>query len=96
MEHVLTVGINIDDVTVQNSVINQCTRKVMEDIQSSVLDGYYTGNKTVYQKKLRELVSESIDKFCENNKDFIINEAIIKLVEKLSRTKAVKEKLENL
>lgn len=96
MEHVLNIGINIDDKAIENAAINQCAKQIMQDIQSSVIDDYYGNSKSNYHRRLKEMVQENIDKFCEDNKDIIIEGAINQLVEKLSRTKAVKEKLGNL
>lgn len=72
---------------------------INEIIKGDVIEAL-TGNRHnsnyEYSRSLRELVNDTMEKFCNDNKDVIINLAADRLVEKLARTKAVKEATERV
>lgn len=99
MEHILQFGINIDDEKIKNTVMAKVDKAVNEIVKGDVI-GAITGNRDIsnreYSKRLQILVNNTIEKFCVENSETIINLAADRLADKLVRTKAVKETIEKV
>ncbi len=99
MEHILQFGINIDDERIKNMVEAKAEKALNEIVKSDVIEaltGKRNSNNWEYLRELKSLVNDTMEKFCVENKEEIINLAADRLVEKLSRTKAVKEATERV
>lgn len=99
MEHIIQFGVCIDD----EKIIKTAEAKVEKIINNVVkadiyeaLTGIREYNKYEYSKRLTILVNNTMEKFCEENKEEIIKLAADRLAEKLLRTKAVKEAIEKV
>lgn len=92
MEHVVQLGITIDDEAIKRGIIENAERVIIANIEKDVHEilvtnyGYRRKEPTVF------LINE-IDKFLEKNRDDILEMAAEKLADKLSRTKKAKEML---
>lgn len=99
MEHILQFGINIDDEKIKNTVMAKVDKVVHEIVKGDVIEAL-TGNRNngdyTYSRSLKELVNNTMERFCEDNKQTIIDLAADRLAEKLSRTKVVKEATEKV
>ena len=89
MEHILQFGINIDDEKIKNTIMAK--GDVIEALTGNRNNGDYT-----YSRSLKELVNNTMERFCEDNKQTIIDLAADRLAEKLSRTKVAKEAIEKV
>ncbi len=99
MEHILQFGINIDDERIKSTIEAKAEKIVNEIVKKDIIEAL-TGNRDNstwdYSRKLQNLVNDTIEKFCDEHKDVIINLAADRLAEKLARTKAVKEATERV
>lgn len=99
MEHIIQFGVCIDDEKIKNTAEAKVEKVINEVIKGDVIEAL-TGNRNnndyAYSRKLQILVNDTIEKFCEENKQTIIDLAADRLVEKLARTKAVKEATERI
>lgn len=94
MEHVVQFGINIDDDSIAKSITRNVEKQVIGELKRDVMKEF-VGKKEFsqyeYTSKLKETIEECAKDFLEVYKDDIIESASIKLAERLSKTKAVKE-----
>lgn len=95
MEHILQIGISVDDDRIRKSIEENAERKVIEHITKEVnnvmFGGYYDRTEP-----LKNMIKECINRVIEENKEFILDKASKILADKLARSKAGKELLENL
>lgn len=94
MEHILQFGINIDDNAIIKCVSQKAETVIFDEIKTDIKNAVY--KTSYYGKTLSEVqnwVVEEFNKFLEEHKDEIIVLASEKLADKLSRTKAVKERV---
>lgn len=102
MEHIIQFGVCIDDEKIKQTAEAKVEKIINEVVKADVYEAltgvkeYKEYNKYDYSKYLRILVNNTMEKFCVDNKEEIINLAADRLVEKLSRTKAVKEATERV
>ena len=106
MEHILQVAFQFDDEAVKKRLEDQCFGEVVDRIvkeyKSVVSERYHYSGWDPYASKEKKLedrflqavrddVLESVNDFCIQHKDEIIDLAASKLADKLSRTKKAKE-----
>lgn len=94
MEHIIQFGINIDDDAIRRTIETNIQRKVEEAILQDVKESITSSNNYstwAYKGRIESLVSEATIKFLEDHKIEIVEETSKKLVERLVKTKAVKE-----
>lgn len=88
----VVLGIDEEQIAkeIERNVERQVVNKIAKDIEDAIYDnrGYYGDKK----EPLRKMVREEIMNFLEKHETLIINTAAAKLADKLSRTKAVREK----
>ena len=94
MEHIVQFGISIDDdkikKTVEDNVMKQVSGAIKNDCMKALVGRKDVSNYD-YTQKIKDMVNNNIQKFFDDNKNEIIEAASDKLVEKLAKTKAVKE-----
>lgn len=106
MEHVLHIGVSVDDDAIVRRVEAAAEKKIIEDLRYEVarvmlqrtrgflnpedLDSSYGGR---FNLVFTEYAKSIMDGFLAEHKDEIINAAGEALAEKMARTKAVKEKI---
>ena len=97
MEHLVQFTINVDDDNIRRAVEESARKQIISDLRRDVENIIFERNGySKYDRPLKEMVRECIESVIAENKEFIIQEAIKGLVDKLSRTKAAKEALGNL
>ena len=98
MEHIVQFGVNIDDDAIRRTIESNIQRKVEEEILEDV-KASITGSKNYsswsYKGRIEQLISETTTQFLENYKEEIIEKTSIKLVERLAKTKAVREMVDS-
>lgn len=98
VEHIVQFGVNIDDDAIRRTIENNIQKKVegaiLQDVKESI-----TGSKNytswAYKDRIEKLISEATTQFLEDYKEEIIEKTSIKLVERLAKTKAVKEMVDS-
>lgn len=97
MEHLVTVGVAVEDEAVQKSVVNALRDKLYEQIKDAVFSSdYFYIREQDPRKALKALAERGVEKFLESYKAEIIAEAASLLAEKLRNTKAVKDMMKGL
>lgn len=97
MEHLVQIGVVVEDEAVQKSVVNALRDKLYDQIKDAVLSSdYFYVREQDPRKALKTLAERGVEKFLESYRTEIIEEAAVLLVEKLRNTKAVKEMVKGL
>lgn len=99
MEHILQFGVNIDDDAIVKTVTKNVEAQVMGELKSRIKESvdsvmYYRGYGRNFDNMMPWVRDEFVN-FLENNKSEIISQACDKLVSNLSRTKMVREAVNN-
>lgn len=94
MEHLVTVGVVLEDEAVQKSVVNALRDKFYGQIEDALCAEYYRYRNP--KAALTVLAEHSTEKFLEDHKAEIVAAAASLLVEKLRNTKAVKDMVKGL
>ena len=102
---IINIPLQIDDATIQGQISKDYENKVKEIIAVRIEEilaeqyrgGYWGESKSSKAKKgLALLVTAHIKEFLDSNRDVIVEAASKELVEKLWRTKRVKEAVANV
>lgn len=100
MEHILQFGVNIDDDAIIKTVTKNVEAQVIGELKSRIKENVsntmYINGYGRYFDDVQPWVRDEFVNFLENNKAEIISQACDKLVVNLSRTKAVREALNNV
>lgn len=86
MEHVVQIGVNVDDDAIQQAVINQASKQVADKIEKTIFKQNIYGQNAGFSKKAEELLKEAVDR----HKDEIISRAAVLIAETLKRSKKYK------
>lgn len=86
MEHVVQIGVNVDDDAIQQAVINQASKQVAEKIEDTIFKRDYYKRVAGFSDAADNLMIEVVDKY----KDEIIERAAIIVAETLKRSKKYK------
>ena len=91
MEHIIQFGVTVDDKRIENEIIKQATDSLMLNIKDM-------GKKdwTTNESKLTQIARDIISEYVEKHKDEIIHAAIDKLMINLTKTKKVKDSIEEV
>ena len=100
MEHIFNFAINIEDEKIANSISanveSQVYRLITDEVKKIIYEKNWGGCNPYNNNPLKALVIDQIDKFLDDNKSTILETASSKLAEKLAKSKAGKELLEQL
>ena len=102
MQHIVNIAFDFDDQKAKAAAEKAVEGELDKIIKDIILDKiapyktkYYTINRATSERDwsgFREKIDQAVDGFLNENKGLIIDEAANKLVERLSRSKAWKEK----
>lgn len=101
MEHIIQMAISVEDERIVKNVEETAERQIIKNLAKKVEDiisekrGWYGDGRRDYTP-LKDMVSERVFCILEENKDFILSEASKILADKLARSKAGKEILQDL
>lgn len=95
-EHVFNIAIAIDDDAIQQAAIDYCAKQIDKGLTDGYLKKGTYRNEVEFDYKLAKVIDEHCQEFLETHKDEIINAVTDKLVDKVFRTKAFKEKVSNI
>lgn len=96
MEHIVQFGISIDDNAIKNTVLRNVQSQVTGDIIREVKDtamGKAVYDKSEWKKFLDSEVTKLVESHIDEMREDIIDRAAAKLADKLSRSKAIRDKL---
>lgn len=91
MEHILQFGISIDEQTIVDRAVDKASRAIVESVQKEI-NNYTRG----YESKLETLFRKHVNEVIKAHEDEIIEGAINRLTDNLSKRKVVKEALDNM
>ena len=98
MEHILQFGVNIDDEAIIRNIENSIQKKVenaiLQDVKQRIVGSENYSNWS-YSRRIEGIIVDAATSFFVENKDRIIELTSDKLVDKLAKTKVVKEMLNN-
>lgn len=94
MEHIVQFGISVDDdaikKNIERNVQNQVVNIIKQDCMKALV-GKKECSNFEYTGKIDELINNTVKDFLELHKEEIIEKTSNKLVERLTKTKAVKD-----
>lgn len=89
MEHIVQFGINIDDSAIQKLVIDKAAETVIKEVKKELgVDSRFYDDNVV-----KNIVRKEVEHQFNEHKDAIIQETARQLVDKLYRTKQVKDRV---
>ena len=92
MEHIVQIGIGIDDEAIKDSIVKNIERTILNDVKEDIKKTLFN-DYGYYNRGPSKFLTAQIEEFLEKNRDDIIEAAAEKLADKLSRTKKAKEML---
>ena len=102
MEHIVQFAIGIDDEAIKKRVEESAEKQIVDrfykDFTLSLRKDYWASHNvdSGIREKCNALAKEAVDNIIEKHKNEIIEEAAKILADRLLRTKAAKEMLENV
>lgn len=94
IEHIVQFGISIDDEQIKKTIEKNAMQQVVATFRNDIIKemiGKHNYTKFEYSTKMWNAINEQIKMFLDENKEEIINIASDKLVERLAKTKKVKD-----
>lgn len=93
MEHVVQIGIGIDDERIREGIEREAKKAIMEELTSAATRAVfkYDDWRRTPTRCPTEFFAEHIDAFLDKNRDELLRLAADRLAERLVRTKAVKD-----
>lgn len=97
MEHIVQFAVGIDDNAIVKNIMEHAEKVITDELTQQVRDklfssSYYARHATE-KDPLSSYAEGLINRYLDSHKDEIIEKAAIHLADKLSRTKAVKERI---
>lgn len=86
MEHVIQIGISVDDEAIQKAAVAQASRVLAEDFEKVFIERNYYG-KPAPGIDARQIIADKVDEY----KDIIIERAVEQVVGIIKRSKAYKD-----
>ena len=86
MEHVIQIGISVDDKAIQKAVVAQAAKLLAEEFEKAFIERSYY-NKPVPGTDARQIIADKVDEY----KAVIIEQAVERVVDIIKRSKAYKD-----
>lgn len=100
MEHIVQFAVGIDDNAiaqrVEESAEKQIIKDIKQDVMNKIFQSYYRNSDATRKDPLSDFSKGLVESFLNEHKDEILDKAAMHLADKLSRTKAAKEKIQAL
>lgn len=87
MEHIIQIGVSIDDKAIEDRVIKAATDEVLNLVKKTAAGGSVWDSNGF----IKELMKEEVKRLVDDNKAEIIANATKELARNMTNTKAVKE-----
>ena len=98
IEHIVQFGITIDDEQIKKTIEKNAMQQVVATFRNDIIKemiGKNNYTKSDYSTMMWNAINEQIKMFLDENKEEIINITSEKLVERLAKTKKVKDMVAN-
>lgn len=92
-EHIFTIAVDVDDEAIRNGIIKGVENQVVEAIKEELFDRDHYGRRKKLSNRFVDKLMEVTKGFIDENKEFIIQEVIKTISEKIYRSKAFKDSL---
>lgn len=90
------VTIGVDEKRIAEEIQNDVEQQVVKTITKEVKNKMFSKNNYYQENPIDTMIKNEIKRIVEDNKDYIVENASKLLCEKLSRTKAVREAVQNV
>lgn len=90
------VTIGVDEKRIAEEIQNDVEHQVVKTITKEVKNKMFSKNNYYQEDPINTMIKNEVKRIVEDNKDYIVENASKLLCEKLSRTKAVKEAVQNV
>lgn len=90
------VTIGVDEKRIAEEIQNDVEHQVVKNITKEVKNKMFSKNNYYQEDPINTMIKNEVKRIVEDNKDYIVENASKLLCEKLSRTKAVKEAVQNV
>lgn len=91
MEHLIQFGVNIDDEALKKAIMVSASNVVIKEVK----DQLSIGNDWRRSDRVRQIISDEVLKWLNNNSEAILDLSAKLISEKVMRSKAMKEKIIN-
>lgn len=93
MEHVIQIGIGIDDERIREAIESKAEKEIMEELRAAATRAVFKHDewRRTSTRCPTEFFTEHVDAFLDKNRDELLRLAADRLAERLVRTKAVKD-----
>ena len=93
MEHIVQFCIGIDDECIREAIESKAEKEIMDELKAAAMRAVFKYDEWRRQPTRcpTEFFAEKVDAFLDKNRDELLRLAANRLVEKLVRTKAVKD-----
>lgn len=92
-EHIFTIAVDVDDEAIRNGIIKAVENQVVEGIKEELFERDYYGRRKKLSNRFMDKLMSLIKGVIDENKDFIIQEVIKTISEKVYRSKHFKDSL---
>lgn len=90
------VTIGVDEKRIAEKIQNDVEQQVVKAITKEVKNKMFSKNNYYQEDPIDTIIKNEVKRIVEDNKDYIVENASKLLCEKLSRTKAVREAVQNV
>lgn len=92
MEHIVQFAINIDDKTIQNPIEEHAYTDVLNKLTKNAVDSVFSYTNAYSRDTMwKNLMEDALQRFLEERKDEIIDEAANRLADRFQQTKKYRE-----
>ena len=91
MQHIINIAFDFDDQTVKEKLEANAERQILDELKRDI--NSYMFGEYGYTGEIDIIATNLLQDFINDHKEEIIDSAVKKLAEKLARTKAVREKV---
>lgn len=90
------VTIGVDEKRIAEEIENDVEHQVVNSITKEVKNKMFSKNNYYQEDPINTMIKNEVKRIVEDNKDYIVENASKLLCEKLSRTKAAREAVQNV
>lgn len=93
MEHIVQFAIGIDDDGIRKRIEENAYNDVVKMFHDSAVETVFGEKRRWYTREYQweDFIKDGVEQFLDSHRDEIVERAAMKLCEKMSRTKAVRE-----
>lgn len=93
-KHIFTIAVDIDDEAIRNGIINGVEKQVVEGIKEELFEKDHYGRRKKLSDRFMDKLMNVVKDLVDENKEFIIQEVIKIISEKVYRSKHFKDSMD--